>query len=126
MNPAELKVLILFVYSVIFAIAGLVGFTIGAHDARNFVAELTAYFACEASGISVNKPPCEKDFSVWQTEVLADLAWVLLGLYPIVNLIYVVNVRDIKKIVSKWFRKSDSYTMYTYTHNTKFETEQLS
>ena len=120
MNPAELKVLILFTYSVIFAVVGLIAFTIGAHDADIFVSELTTYFVCEAAG-STGSKVCEKNFSVWRAEIMADLTWILLGLYPTVNLIYVVNVRDIKKIASRWWNKN-KYKV----QSTKLDTEYLS
>lgn len=95
-NPAELKILLVFVYSIVFAVIGLITFTVSARDASSLEEQLTDYFVCEARGAGGD---CPQDFTstLVRVDVLLAVSVVLLAIYPIVNLVYVVNIQDLKK-----------------------------
>ena len=99
-NPAELKILIVFVYSIIFAAIGVIVFMIGSRNAGAFLNQLTTYFGCEALGIQPGQM-CQREFDRTALEVLIDITLFFTSIYPIVSLIYVVNVQELKAFYNK-------------------------
>ena len=59
-----------------------------------FAEELREYFFCEAAGIP--RSTCERSFERLAVNVALAIGYALLGLYPIVSLIYVVNVEELR------------------------------
>ncbi len=96
MSTAELKILITFIYY-----AMCLGCTLGLSSlaTRNtaFGRELTNYLSCEAPGGRV----CERAYQSLETEVPVNLGLVIFALYPVVNLIYVVDITKFKQFISK-------------------------
>ena len=80
-----------------FAVIGLIAFTVGARDATALEQDLTNYFICESRGIQ-SGVTCPRDFTsaLIQVDALVDVSVVLLAIYPIVNLVYVVNIQELK------------------------------
>ena len=72
-----------------------------------FSDELFRYFSCEATGIVPGRV-CERIFQMLSTEIPVNLALVLLGLFPVVNLIYVLNLTKIKRWLSRHCTRSSS------------------
>ena len=62
-----------------------------------FASELRDYLSCEATGGRV----CEKTFQGLETELPVNFSLVAFGLYPFVNLLYIVNITKIKQMISK-------------------------
>ena len=92
---AEVKLFIIFCYFFVFLALTQTAFTVTLRNQAKFVAELTEYFFCEAAGIQGNI--CERSFERLASDVPVAIGYALLGLYPIVSLIYVVNVEEIKE-----------------------------
>ena len=92
---AKIKLLIIFCYFFVFLALTQTAFTVTLRNQPKFVAELTEYFFCEAAGIPGNI--CERSFERLASDVPVAIGYALLGLYPIVSLIYVVNVEEIKE-----------------------------
>lgn len=103
-NTSELKILIVFLYYVIFSVISLIAFTIGSQNIPEFVSELTFYFACESQGVQPGRM-CERGFNRMDDTVPVIVVYILLGCVPIVSLVYVFNYKDIKKSFSKWFAR---------------------
>ena len=61
----------------------------------SFEAELSEYFICAATGISGRT--CERSYERLASDIPIAIGYALLGLYPIVALIYVVNVEELKQ-----------------------------
>ena len=99
-NPAELKILIVFVYSIIFAAVGVIGFLVGSRNTDTFRNQLTAYFGCEALGVQPGDE-CERAFDRTAVEVVVDLTLFFTAIYPIMSLIYVVNLQELKMFFTK-------------------------
>ena len=78
-----------------FAVIGLITFTVGARNARTLEQDLISYFTCESFGSAMG---CPRDFTsaLVEMDVLMDLSLVLLAIYPIVNLVYIVNIQELK------------------------------
>ena len=81
-----------------FAVIGLIAFTVGARDATALEQDLTNYFICESRGIQSGVACPRPDFTsvLIQVDALVDVSVVLLAVYPIVNLVYVVNIQEVK------------------------------
>ncbi len=96
MSTAELKILITFLYYAV-----CLGCTLGLSSlgtvGRIFSTELSDYLSCEAPGGRV----CERRYQTLETEVPVNLGLVVFALYPVVNLIYVVEITKIKQFISK-------------------------
>ncbi len=73
----------------------LISFTISSRIHQTFADDLATYFACEATGISPGKD-CDKSFGRLGPDILGIVNYILLGLYPFVYLIYVVNLQELK------------------------------
>ena len=99
MSTAELKILIIFLYYAICLSSVLALSSVG-NVGSLFSDELIRYFSCEATGIIAGKV-CERTFQRLSTEIPVNLALVLLGLFPVVNLVYVLNLTKIKRWISR-------------------------
>ena len=101
-RKAELKILIVFLYFSIFTVTSLIAFTIISQNITDFASELTFYFVCESQGIQPGRT-CERGFNRIGAEVALMFAYIFLGFFPLVSLVYVINCQEIKKKFSKWF-----------------------
>ena len=104
MSTAELKILVTFIYYAIF-IGSLLGLSsvgkVGMGPA--FSRSLFEYLRCEATGTMPGKV-CKRSFQMPEIEIPVNIGLVLFGLYPVVNLLYVLNIKEIKKWVSRRYR----------------------
>ena len=70
-----------------------------------FRQNLSKYFLCETIGTIGNS--CTDERSALDDaiviQLLFDVAYILLGLFPAVNLIYAVNISDLKQKCRKYF-----------------------
>ena len=103
-STAELKILIVFFYFFIFSVISLTAFTIISQNVTEFVSELTFYFACESQGIQPGRT-CERGFNRVGSEVALIFVYILLGFFPVVSLVYVINYQEMKEQFSKWFAR---------------------
>ena len=106
-NTAELKILIVFFYFVAFSVIGLTAFTIISRNVTDFVSELTEYFLCESQGVRPGRA-CERRFNRMQVAVTLTLVYVILGFFPVISLVYVVNYQEMKEKLSKWWNSDGS------------------
>ena len=109
MNTAELKVIIIFIY---YAVSGgsLLAITAVISRVPLFTGELIRYSMCEAGGAN-SGPVCERPFERLSTEIAVDAYLVLQGLYPLINLVYVVNIQELKL----WFARQHKGSRSTGT-----------
>ena len=71
--------------------------TIAARNAELFAARLKDYFSCEQSGHDPNNPCDRKSFSEISHPDLGVAALVLLGIFPVINLVYAINIKELKE-----------------------------
>ena len=101
MNPAELKILITFVYYIfligsLLAIAALTSLS----GQSGFAENLSEYLTCQAVGIAPGIV-CERSFQSLRIEIPVNIGVSVLGLYPVANLVYILNIRKIKEWVAR-------------------------
>ena len=72
------------------------GFTVIVVVGPEFEEDIGEYFACEETGAIPGKD-CSKPLDRLGGMVSYTIARCLWGLYPLVNLIYVVNVKELKQ-----------------------------
>ena len=99
-GTAERKILIAFVYYIILAVVALTTFTLVVEDADKHSLALLRYFECESKGVDLNKPPCDPNTYIkLQHVALISLTYILLGLFPVVDFVFVISVRELKQYV---------------------------
>ena len=96
---AELRILIVFCYYAILGIAALTAFNVTSHKLQGFSNALDAYFLCERGGI---ESKCDRSgFERLTNPTLVTIAFILIGLYPAINLVYVIHSADLKSLKQK-------------------------
>ena len=92
---AEVKLVIISCYYVVFSVFIVTTFTIThVRNDMQFVSDITDYFVCESTGAGNE---CDRSFAQLSGEIFTVLTFIILGLYPIANLAYVVNIRELKE-----------------------------
>lgn len=106
LHSGEVKVLIISCYFTIFSVFIVTTFTL--HKLQNLeqlLNDITNYFVCEATGTLRD---CDKPSGTLHRRIISIVIWVLVGINPIVNLVLVINTRELKLKISKYFPKSNS------------------
>lgn len=92
-STAERKILIVLCYYVFVAVFSLIAFTIATRNNTAQTRELTKYFLCEQSNPST---PCDRgSYERLAYPEITTISYVLLGLFPVVNLVYVTNFKEV-------------------------------
>ena len=105
MNAAKLKLVIIFVYFSITSIFSLTAYTTVAKESAEFKRKLALYFRCESQGVQPDRI-CEKEFGRLSGDILVAMIYVFFGFYSVVNLVYVVNIREIKRKILNFLSHS--------------------
>ena len=102
-GTAERKLLIVFVYYVVLTVISITAFTLIVQDADRLLLARLRYFECERKGVDPNNP-CDPNIHIKLEHVaLTSLSYILLGLFPVVNFVFVISVRELKEQLQKWF-----------------------
>ena len=85
----ETKIFIALIYYAVFGIVALSDYALFTENHNNYISEVQKYFVCEAmgSGSKCDRSRFERQQRTW----LHGTAYVLLGLLPLVNVIFVVS-----------------------------------
>ena len=97
-KSAEVKVLVILSYYFFLAVIVLTNATIRVIEMPQFFSDLIVNFTCE----SVPNGFCERAFENLGAEIITMINYLLFGLYPIVNLLYVLNIRELKMKHLRW------------------------
>ena len=90
----------MFCYYFVLAIITLVTQSLVLRNREAFVDELIKYFACEQSQPDT---PCSREgFERLSYPVLIALSYTFLTLFPLINFLFVVNIRETKERLRKW------------------------
>ena len=101
-SAAERKILIVLVYYIIVTFFILLGLALSVRYREQFLSEILCYFQCESKGVDPDNP-C--DISSYMNRIsltTRTISYILLGLFPLVNFLFVVNVRLLKQHMKKW------------------------
>ena len=63
------------------------------------------YFLCEEEGHNASNPCSRSEIEDLRYPSLEILVNTFASLFPVVNLIYVVNIQELKEVWRKWFSK---------------------
>lgn len=97
----EMKVLIILFYYVLLGVCTLTTFSVHSRNMQLFTSGLVSYFLCESTGTNDGKVCDRTAFEQFSNPIPAAFSFILLGLYPVINLIYVVKIQELKK-KGKW------------------------
>lgn len=100
-GTAERKILIVFVYYIILAVVALTAFTLTIRDEEDFSSAVLSYFQCESKGVDPNNPCDTSSYTTLLHIALTSLSYILLGLFPMINFIFVISVRELKQYMQK-------------------------
>ena len=120
-GPAERKILLVFLYYISLGAVALTSFTLATKYLSHNVAATLQYFDCEKSG---RNSTC--DLVVKQFPMVTLTSYVLLGLFPTINLVFAVNIRELKSIFKKLRSKVLMKTVVISTTGEKSESTTVS
>ena len=78
-------------------------FTFALREAPDFRDGLMRYFRCEALGVTMMCDP-RKYFDRTAGQAAVVVGYVILGFYPAMNLMFFVDVKEIKRKVRMWLK----------------------
>lgn len=119
-----MKILILSSYVIIFGITGLVNLSSTLRDADKISDGLLDYFYCQAKGYSASNT-CYEEYNQLESYLKPELnsaTYILLGLHPWSNLLFAIQVSDVKTAIQKvacFYSSCDSQNKTISTGNTK-------
>ena len=76
----------------------LTSFTISTKNSDILQEKLISYFFCELGGHDPDQPCDRSQFEQENSPVISTLSYILLGLFPIGNLVYALNISELKEI----------------------------
>jgi len=103
-GAAERKSLIILCYYILLGVVAFSAFTIGARNGTRFANTIAAYWRCESAGLN-SETSCDglRDSLRQLTNAgLTSAAYILMGIFPAVNLIFAVNAKEIKQKIKTW------------------------
>ena len=125
MTKPEIKILIILIYYSIFLAGVISSFTVRLYGINSLITDIRKYFACEAVGVMPGKV-CERSFERLGSEIMSVISYSLIGFYPIVNLIYVVNVQDLKQKVLRLLGRGGHMQATSFNSSSKVNVKTAS
>ena len=102
-STAERKILIVFVYDVIVLLLILYGRILDVRDRERFLSEINCYFQCESNGVDHGNL-CATTYMNLVTLTMTTISYILLGLFPLVNFLFIIKLRVLNQHLEKWLR----------------------
>ena len=97
-GTAERKLLVVFLYYITLGVVSLTSFTLATRYVDRNIAATIEYFDCEKSGHN-NTQACSLDRVVFPSLTLTS--FILLGLFPAINLVFAVNTKELKSALKQ-------------------------
>ena len=109
-NAAEIKILIIIVYYILLSLYALTMSVVTFFETDSFIAKVKQYYLCEAHGITASTN-CSK-MSLDQFDSVSKVfANVLVGVYPVIFLMYIVQL---KTCVAKFKKTLTTVSSYNF------------
>ena len=93
-----MKLLIIFSYYVVLAVVALTVLTMASRNSSQLVKSILRYFFCEQGGHNPSSPCSRSDIEHLGHPSIEALSYILLALLPVVNLLYAVNIAELKEL----------------------------
>lgn len=101
--------MVIFFYFEIFTTFALITFTLNIRSTDEFLQSISELFLCEQGGFNPDNPCTRSDVNRFHYPELSAISQIIFGSFPIVNLIFAINIQDIKQCFSK-IRSKDEFT----------------
>ena len=86
------------------AAAGITLNTISARNPSQFIESIQTYFFCEQGGHNASNPCSRSEIENRNHPSLEVLASLMVAIFPVVNLLYAVNIQELKELSRKWLK----------------------
>ena len=107
-GKAEIKLFIVCFYYIIFVAMSLSSLTLSTRNFEALRSALWVYFFCEQGGRDPDNMCSRDDIERLTHPFMTSISFIFIGLFPVVNLIYVVNIQETKDTLKKWkFKRSN-------------------
>ena len=101
---AERKVLIVLCYFVLLVVVSLTALAITVRNSGQYAVTLVEYWQCEATGFDPEKQ-CDRLYALFEElgpPALIAISNLLYLILPLVNLVFVINVTELKQKFKTW------------------------
>ena len=88
----------MFSYTVVLTVIFLVNLILSATNATKLKESLQRYFFCEQGGYNPSNPCNRSDIEDLTYPSLEIMSNILQAMFPVVNMIYVVNIQELKNL----------------------------
>ncbi len=112
-------------YYVVLATEALVTYTISTNNSANILKELEKYFFCQQKGHNPESPCSLSEIEKLTYPSLTILSYVLLELLPVVNLILIINIKEVKTILQRGYLRKTYSTRSTKIIGALHETSKV-
>ena len=96
-GTAEKKILIVFCYYVLLTAVAFTSLTLRLRSSELFAEQLSNYFVCEERGNDPNNPCDRNTFRQLTFPWWSVVSFALIFLLPAVNLVYALNIKELKE-----------------------------
>ena len=117
-GTAEKKLLVIIIYYVILAVLALTTFTIFSSTLQLFVKRLFEYFICEQPGPSPSESCDRSGFEDLTNPIPANMSFLLLALNPWLNLIFTINISELKEFFKHCMGRTKHMVLGEQTNST--------
>ena len=104
-GTAEKKMMIVILYYFCLVSVDLIAFTLNIRGMDFYIAEVSTYFACESKG---NGSCPTGGYDAHTYPEIDTLGLSILGFFPAINLVYALNLKELKSICKRQFRLSSN------------------
>ena len=90
----------------VLAVISLTVLTLFSRNSSQLVESIRKYFICEQGGQNLNNPCNRSDINRLSNPWVSTLSYITLSLFPVMNLLYTVNIQELKKLRQEFFTKN--------------------
>ena len=103
-GTAEKKLLIVFCYFILMTVITIASSTLLVKKNSELLGSIQKYFTCEQGGHNPNNPCSRSDIDN-MLYPLDTLGFMMFSLFPVITLLYVINIQELKEFWRKCFEK---------------------
>ena len=96
--------LVALVYFIFLAFPSLLTYSLTTRENMPFTKAVLSYFDCERKGYDPENPCDTSSYEKFIVGIIfLSLSFILLGLYPLINFMFVIDFQEAKKLLKKKF-----------------------
>ncbi len=105
-SAVEKKIMVVFFYYILLALSALTTYTVTERNSERLKVQFTNYFICEQDGHDQANPCDRNSFSDNRYPEMFILSVILIALWPFVNIVYVLDLKEVVKKLEMLFSRS--------------------